>query len=786
MLLLALLTYDANDPSFNLVRTGGEANNKAGLFGAYASGFLDDIFGVGALVWPFVFAALGLAYLRPGIHLKWSRWWGYFLLSLCLLTLASSADLSVGDLKGGGVIGAAFYYNGARYLSPVGSFFLWLFVFMIGAQLAGGFSWINLFHNLREKWRTRDKSGGKSLNLKKARELPKALFERVSSLAGKLSAEALKAKLARVSRPPRSPLPEPSPAPTQADDDPLATAEIIVNPSYSPLVTDPEPEDPEVESAEIRGDVEEPREEEPEIVVLPASEPEEKPEEKAPVAEPEEEAPQNSFFAREELEDNLPDAEEEENLAPLPSTELLVSPGEKYAHDPELLRSRGRALMECLNNFDVKGELARVTPGPVITTYEVRPAPGTKVSKISGLSDDLALALKAVTVRIQAPIPGSDTVGVEIPNEKRETVNFRELAETEDFQKNPGALPMILGKDVAGAPYMADLAKMPHLLVAGSTGAGKSVCLNSIIISLLYKTRPEDMRLMLIDPKRIEMGVYADMPHLVHPVVTEMSDAKNALDWAVHEMERRFKTMKILGARDITSYNKKLAGVNREYSPEMEELEPFPYLVIIIDELADLMMTAARDVESSIVRLGQLGRAGGIHMILATQRPSVDVVTSLIKTNMGSRISFQVMSKYDSRTILDQVGAEKLLGKGDMLFKPTSGGLRRLHGPFLSDDEVRAVVDYWKGLRKPTYDVDFARWNGDKGAREGGGAPDNAVDALYDEAKAFTLAQGKVSISLLQRHLRIGFVRAARIVEQFERDGIVGPADGSKPREVIR
>lgn len=779
----------------------------AGLFGSYAAGFLNDIFGVGSLLWPLVFGALGLAYLRPSIRLKWSRWWGYFLLSLCLLTIASSLDFSVGDLSGGGVLGASLYANGKRYLSPVGSFILWTFVFMIGCQLAGGFSWINLFHAAKEKWRSRGKDGA-----------PKISFDRLknlSDLPGKLARAAVSlAENLQAKKPKKATSPKPAPFPAidfpyrpdnKNDDDPLASAEIIVNsfpepapPESGESVKDfkevdsetpidikteqnPEPENltsavheeiPEYEFGEIS--------EIPEIVETPVTTPQ------TAVLEPEIEPIAEEIRATKTTGERVKDEESAEEVgpAPLPPLSLLVGAGEKYAPDMDVIRERGRALMECLNNFDVKGELARVTPGPVITMYEVRPAPGTKVSKIAGLSDDLAMALKAVTVRIQAPVPGSDTVGVEIPNERRETVNFRELAETSEFIDNPGALTMILGKNIAGQPYMADLAKMPHLLVAGSTGAGKSVCLNSIIISLLYKLQPEDMRLMLIDPKRVEMGVYSDLPHLVHPVVTEMSDAKNALDWAVHEMERRFKTMKILGARDITSYNQKLAGLTRAYSPETEELKPFPYLVIIIDELADLMMTAARDVESSIVRLGQLGRAGGIHMILATQRPSVDVVTSLIKTNMGSRISFQVMSKYDSRTILDQVGAERLLGKGDMLFKPTSGRLQRLHGPFLSDDEVRAVVDYWKSYRKPAYDVDFSRWNGDRAAA--GGAADNASDALYDEAKEFVLAQGKVSISLLQRHLRIGFVRAARIVEQFERDGIVGPADGSKPREVYR
>ena len=347
---------------------------------------------------------------------------------------------------------------------------------------------------------------------------------------------------------------------------------------------------------------------------------------------------------------------------------------------------------------------------------------------------------------------------------------------------------MILGKDIAGQPYMADLTRMPHLLVAGATGAGKSVCLNGILISLLYRTQPEDLQLLLVDPKRIEMAVYADEPHLVHPVVTEMSEAKNALDWAVHEMDRRYEAMARLGVRNVAGFNQKLAAYKNDLPSDFADLEPLPYLVIVIDELADLMMTAAREVETSIVRLAQLARAAGIHMILATQRPSVDVVTGLIKANFPCRISFQVTSKHDSRTILDQVGAEHLLGRGDMLFKPSGGRLLRLHGPFLSDEEVQRVVAHWKRHLRPSYKVDFAQWSPEaaNGGSGGGGGGDAAQDPLYSEVQVFVSEQGRASISLVQRRFKIGFNRAARLVEQLEQDGIIGPADGSKPRAVVK
>lgn len=473
----------------------------------------------------------------------------------------------------------------------------------------------------------------------------------------------------------------------------------------------------------------------------------------------------------------------------LPHLDLLQDIFEDESAKPriDILTEKGERLTRCLADFGIQGELTRITPGPVVTMFEFRPAPGIKVSRIANLSDDLSLALKAIAVRIQAPIPGTDTVGIEIPNEIRETVYFKELLASETFYDASSLLTIAVGKDSAGRPSVADLAKMPHLLVAGATGAGKSVCLNSILLSFLYKARPEDVQLLLIDPKRIELAVYADLPHLVHPVVTDMSHAKNALDWAVHEMDKRYEGMARLGVRNIAGYNQKLEAYGSEKPIEFLDLEFMPYLVIIIDELADLMMTAAKEVEMSIVRLAQLARAAGIHMVLATQRPSVDVVTGIIKANFPCRISFQVTSKHDSRTILDTVGAEHLLGRGDMLFKPSGGRLQRLHGAFVSDDEVCNVVEFWKRQQAPMYRVDFAEW-GTEGTQDNleGGAGALADDPVYNDAVEFVMSQGRASISLVQRRFRIGFNKAARYVEQMEQDGIIGPADGSKPRLVIK
>jgi S-DNA-T family DNA segregation ATPase FtsK/SpoIIIE len=453
------------------------------------------------------------------------------------------------------------------------------------------------------------------------------------------------------------------------------------------------------------------------------------------------------------------------------------------------LQRLSQKLTESLLEFGVQGEVVHIRTGPVVTMFEYRPAAGVKISRIAGLNDDLALALKASPVRVEAPIPGKDTVGVEIPNPHRQTVQFRDIIESQAFQNTQARLPMALGQNIQGEPQVEDLTKMPHLLVAGATGAGKSVCLNTIIISLLYKVSPEQMKLLLIDPKRIEMASYLDLPHLVHPVVTEMDQAKTALDWAVYEMESRYQAMAQWSVRHIDAYNKKVAEFQKNGSMAQEEIpEPFPYLIIIIDELADLMFTAGKEVEASIVRLAQLARASGIHIILATQRPSVDVVTGLIKANFPARISFQVTSKHDSRTILDTVGAQYLLGKGDMLFKTNAGQMKRVHGAYISDEDIASVIDFWKSTVPVEYEIDLASWKNELNAQnnKGAGNDDISEDPLYDQAVNFVYEHEKASISMIQRQLRIGFNRAARFVEQMEKDGIIGPQEGSKPRRIIK
>lgn len=473
--------------------------------------------------------------------------------------------------------------------------------------------------------------------------------------------------------------------------------------------------------------------------------------------------------------------------ASLPPIDLLAQvPASRITVSASVLDRQSQALTACFADFGIQGEVQGVQPGPVITMFEYKPAPGIKVSRIAGMGDDLSLALKARAVRIVAPLPGRDTVGIEIPNEQRLTVYLREIIADPAFSEAKAQLPLALGKDIQGVPRIADLARMPHLLVAGATGAGKSVCLNCLLLSLVYRNDPEHVKLLLVDPKRIELAVYSSLPHLVHPVVTDMHLAKNALEWAVYEMEQRYEAMARTGVRHITTYNQKLAEMGDDIPEDMRDLKPFPYLVIVVDELADMMMTAAKEVEGSIVRLAQLARASGIHLILATQRPSVDVVTGIIKANFPSRIAFQVSSKHDSRTILDGVGAEYLLGHGDMLFKQSGGNIQRVHGAFVGDDEIARVVKYWEKQRPQRFELDFADWNTgwENGGEGSGGASDVLDDPKYAEAIEFVTEQGRASISMIQRRLRIGFNRAARFIEQMEMDGVIGPQDGSKPRLV--
>lgn len=915
LVLLSLVSFDQNDPSINhAVSNPAIVKNYAGLFGAYLSGLLVDIFGFAALVWPLVFLAWGAGCVSTWFTMPWWRWFGFTLLAACLISLGAAWNLGIGDVRGGGMLGMTLYTKFTTLFSPVGSSLIWLFLLFISLEMAFGIAWLAL---IRKGWALlKEQLSGTPLSLD---DLPERL-SKVSMPKVALPKIGLPQKDKKSEEEASSVIPlfeihdeEGRPAPKREEllsmDPPflLAPEETPAAPKKSagePLkLWEPpsedtfefQPEEPRAGTGtsapqtDIR--LPSPADAAAKPVNLLAGEnpllaltiPEMPPAPAQPQAEPQApvhpvqpygaeqqataqpaqphaeaashapEQPQDTFaFApqqdaaqtvaqRQQAPQPVQAAAQPAALAvpaqppvqaapapqamsqdpartaqpridvpvgtapaaakpllrkrsyPMPSLDLLQQPQQSDSLPTrEVLEQQSASLMNCLSEFNIQGELVRVTPGPVITLFEIRPAPGVRVGRFTNLTDDLARSLKAEAIRIQAPVPGCDTVGVEIPNLNRSTVNFRELIQSEAFQSAPSLLTMALGKDIEGRPAVRDLATMPHVLVAGTTGSGKSVCLNSVLVSFLYKASPDEVKLMMIDPKRVEMAMYANLPHLVHPVVTETSLAKTALEWAVAEMDGRYDCLAKFGVKNIKDYNKKLASFGDERPQEYADLKPMPYLVIVIDELADLMLTAGKDVEGCLVRLAQLARAAGIHLIVATQRPSVDVVTGLIKANFPCRISFQVANKYDSRTILDTAGAEQLLGKGDMLFKPTGGKLQRLHGPFVTDDEVQAVADHWRRQCAPQYEVDFTEWgtslaeNAKASSAPASGPGSSEEESLYAEAVAFVQEQGRMSISLLQRRFRIGFNKAARFVERMEEEGILPPASRANKARTVR
>jgi S-DNA-T family DNA segregation ATPase FtsK/SpoIIIE len=497
-----------------------------------------------------------------------------------------------------------------------------------------------------------------------------------------------------------------------------------------------------------------------------------------------------------------------------PSLDLVQNPPDDHEAeqlDENALRMNAELLQNVLSDFNVQGEIVSIHPGPVVTLYELEPAPGTKSSRVIGLADDIARSMSAVSVRV-AVVPGRNVIGIELPNKKRQTVYLQEMLSTAEYDKTQARLPLVLGKDIGGKPIIADLARMPHLLVAGTTGSGKSVAINTMVLSLLFRLPPEKCRFIMIDPKMLELSVYDDIPHLLAPVVTEPGRAIVALKWVVQEMEERYRSMSKLGVRNIDGYNARLAEARKKgealmrkvqtgfdietgkpvYEEQPLDLTDLPYIVVIVDEFADLMLVAGKDVENAIQRLAQMARAAGIHLIMATQRPSVDVITGVIKANFPTRISFAVTSKIDSRTILGEGGAEQLLGQGDMLYMAAGGRITRVHGPFASDADVENVVNFLKSQAEPSYLEEITEGNGDFGdseimnaifaGREGG---DGSNDNLYDQAVALVAREQKASTSFIQRHLQIGYNKAATLIERMEKEGVVSPANRVGKREVL-
>jgi S-DNA-T family DNA segregation ATPase FtsK/SpoIIIE len=481
-------------------------------------------------------------------------------------------------------------------------------------------------------------------------------------------------------------------------------------------------------------------------------------------------------------------------LYALPSTALLneIPPGNGF--DGLELKDVASRIKSKLEEFNVRGSVTQINPGPVVTTFEYKPEAGIKYSRITTLTEDLCLGLQAESVLIER-LPGKPTVGIEVPNTRREVISLRAILESGEFQDAPSKMTMALGKDINGRIKVASLETMPHLLIAGSTGSGKSVMLNAMIMSFLYKATPDEVRMIMVDPKRVELGMYEGIPHLLTPVITEPKKATNALRNAVLEMERRLKLLAAHGVRNIDQFNRKMEQLREkpmslfEAPEDNEDLRPLPYILILIDELADLMMLERANVEECITRLAQMARAVGMHLVLATQRPSVDVITGLIKANFPSRISFRVATRVDSRTVLDSMGAEHLLGKGDMLYLPPgSSRLVRVHGAFVTETETNRVVDFWKEQAAPDYDRSYLMTppSEEGGEDDDSEAFDGEQDPKYEEAVRVVLEAGKASTSILQRRLRLGYGRAARILDMMQRDGIIGAPDGSKPREVLK
>ena len=468
----------------------------------------------------------------------------------------------------------------------------------------------------------------------------------------------------------------------------------------------------------------------------------------------------------------------------MPPVEFLNGAPPRHEQADEELRGLGKRVAEKCKEFNVTGRIEYICPGPVVTTYEFKPDPGVKYSRVTNLVDDLCLALKAESIRIDR-VPGKAHVGIEVPNQRRDNIMLREVIESRHFQESPSKLTLALGKTIDGLNYVADLARMPHLLIAGATGTGKSVCLNSLVVSIIYKARPDEVKFIMIDPKRLELGLYVDIPHLATPIITEPKRAAYALKWAVAEMERRYKQLAQWGVRNIDGYNQEVARRNlvEDYDEAGQPWQTLPFLVIIIDELADLMMVSGHEVEEAITRLAQMARAVGIHLVLATQRPSVDVITGLIKANFPSRIAFRVSSKVDSRTIIDANGAEQLLGRGDMLFLPPgTSRLVRVHGAFVDEAEINRVVAHVKAQGQPLYDETITQSEDEAAGNDAGGGE---RDELFMDALRICVEMKRASTSVLQRRLRIGYGRAAAILDQMEREGFIGPADGARPRQIL-
>ncbi len=753
---VSLFSYDAADPCVgnHALSVPDHIHNYFGLIGAHTAGLLVFLFGLGAFWIPAILSLSSVWFLKSRApRIIWLTLGGGLVIMVCtgsLLFLHKEAYPFLGTLvSAGGFLGAHLALFLLKYANMAGCIIILIFFLVVGVILATGISMAALAELIRDAlW-----------NL--AVTIRDDFKEGLDIIARSFSQARQKFLESRQRR-----REEQDPLETVPADMPeVKTRDLVRIPETTMPPEDAEKTGRAVKAKNSAPD-DGPAKDKVEPVIVPPKEDD------------------TQYVSETVIEDIREQADF--NLPPLSFLDEKIKI--KRDIDAGLLQEKARILEGKLKDFNVSGEVVEILPGPVITTFEYRPAPGIKVSKITGLSDDLALALSAISIRIVAPIPGRDVVGIEIPNDEREMVFLREMLASKDFVNSDSLLTLGLGKDLMGRPVVTKMDKMPHLLIAGATGTGKSVGLNSMVISLLYKASPDEVKLIMIDPKRIELSVYNDIPHLISPVVTDMKKATNALFWAVREMERRYELLEMNGFRNLAQYNdmvkKQLKKKNRSPEEDFEEpLEVLPYIVVVVDELSDLMMVASKDVEFALTRLAQMARAAGIHLILATQRPSADVLTGTIKANFPTRISFQVSSKIDGRIIIDQGGAESLLGNGDMLFcPPGTGKLMRIQGAYISETEIAKVTSFLKEQREPDYNAQITLGDEDGEVKE---FDESEYDEKYDEAVAVVTQSGQASISYVQRRLRIGYNRAARLIEIMEHEGIVGPQIGSKPREIL-
>jgi DNA segregation ATPase FtsK/SpoIIIE, S-DNA-T family len=730
--LISLVTHEATDPVWFFTTDAAHAPaNFAGRVGAFLSELSFQLFGYAAYLIPGIIGVIGWHYFWcQAPDAAYTKVTGVALLFACssafLSLVFGSAEVGGKPFYAGGSIGAWLGDSLAEYLNRTGSIIVLLTLMMLAVILSTQFSFGRMFASATAS--SRDLSA-------RSTGWVRAWIER------RRKDRARREVIAKHTKKP-APVVATKAARTQDDEDATpARTQRVAKPLDDDDVAPPARTAPPVVARK-----------QPEAQPLPLPDPV-----KAP-------------------------AQRRLGQFTLPPASLLDAAKAERKIDERELMDGARQLEEKCREFSVEGQVAQIHPGPVVTTFEFKPDAGVKYSKITGLADDLCLAMQAESVLIDR-IPGKSTVGIQIPNPNREAISLRELLDSEAYQRSTSKLTLALGKTIHGEPYVTDLATMPHLLIAGSTGTGKSVGLNSMLTSILYRATPDDVRMIMIDPKRLELGMYEDIPHLLTPVVVDPKKAANALRWAVREMEERYKTLAAEGVRNIDQYNRNVRNILAESANDPDAPKPLPFVVVVIDELADLMMVASNEVEESICRLAQMARAVGIHLILATQRPSVDVITGLIKANLPSRISFRVSSKTDSRTILDANGAEQLLGKGDMLFlPPASSRCVRLHGPYISEQESARLASFLRKQGKPVFDETITADDEKSG---GPGSIEYDKDELYDEAARIVVSSGQVSISYLQRKMRIGFSRAARLVDMMEAEGLVSPGAGGKPREVL-